>query len=160
MMTKRYIPALFCAVLIAGSITATDAREEKLSQEVQKRLDKFDCTFEPKGDTWEIVLSGFEGLRKSDIKIVRKGNAWYATIDHDCGYFDFVLHPLGVQVRINVQMEKYGFQHWTTQTGTFFSGNAQVDIYSLKVKRLTSTSLTLTAAKTEPTYEEEVLALS
>ncbi len=119
-----------------------------------------------------ITFSGFTGLSKDDVKVVKKDNGWLGTITLKEGRIEFFISPVGFQVSSRIELKKeekadkdkkegeakqVERTFYTSQSATqaeFFS--SAVDLSTLRAEPVKPTEFKLTIQK----QKEEILPLS
>lgn len=114
-----------------------------------------------------IQLTGFDGLDKKNIKVVKKNSSWIGTVTLKEGTIEFLIGPNGVRLTRHVEVKKEEAKKEDKEKGkervsyaSFLASDVEyfkhlVDIHSAKVEPVKDNTLTLTIQK----EKEEVLAI-
>lgn len=108
-----------------------------------------------------IQFTGFEGLDKKDIKVVRKDNQWIGTVVTKDGRIEFVIAPNGIRVARLVEIKKAEKDKkervsYTSSLAADVEYFKQlVDVNTAKAEPVKDNTLTITVQK----QKEEVLPI-
>ena len=132
----------------------------------REKLAKIKHTITEDDQKITIQLTGFEGLDKKNIKIVRKENGWLGTIALPIGKVEFLIAQNGIQISSKVEIKKEDKEKdkenkkericYSSSLASEIEYFKQlVDISTLKAESVKDNTLTLVVQK----QKEEVLPL-